>query len=133
MVESLRLRIVFWIGVRVVKRDLGVRVEGVGVVGVEGVEVDGLTTLEALVVVVGVVGGGLVPLEVLGVGIVGRGLLVLPVAVVSEVDLVTLEVLVVEMAVGVMGSAVLLAGGVLVWLLLLSNGAILVPSPELVP
>jgi hypothetical protein len=82
---------------------------------------------------VGVVGGGLVPLEVLGVGIVGRGLLVLPVAVVSEVDLVTLQVLVVEMAVGVMGSAVLLAGGVLVWLLLLSNGAILVPSPELVP
>jgi hypothetical protein len=70
---------------------------------------------------------------VLGVGIVGRCLLVLPVAVVSEVDLVTLEVLVVEMAVGVMGSAVLLAGGVLVWLLLLSNGAILVPSPELVP
>jgi hypothetical protein len=67
------------------------------------------------------------------VGIVGRGLLVLPMAVVIEVDLVTLEVLVVEMAVGVMGSAVLLAGGVLVWLLLLSNGAILVPSPELVP
>jgi hypothetical protein len=133
MVESLRLRIVFWIGVRVVKRDLGVRVEGVGVVGVEGVEVNGLTTLEALVMVVGVVGGGLVPLEVLGVGIVGRGLLVLPMAVVIEVDLVTLEVLVVEMAVGVMGSAVLLAGGVLVWLLLLSNGAILVPSPELVP
>jgi hypothetical protein len=62
--------------------------------------------------VVGVVGGGLVPLEVLGVGIEGRGLLVLPVAVVSEVDLATLEVLVVGIAVEVMGSAVLLVGGV---------------------
>lgn len=103
MFESLRLRVTFWAGERVRKREVGAFEELV-VLGVRALGVFGMGARMA-----GMGGRGLLILVVVVVGVAARVDLVtrlVLVAVETEADLVTLPVLAMGMGVGVSGSGV---------------------------